>query len=519
MKKGYSVYQVVFIIVIILICLFPVYGSIFDQGYQLQGVSSSSKEVSIDFNSIWTGSMQNALETKIKENIPGRTGMVRLNSQYMYSLLNSSSNSNVVIGNNHSLFEPEYLNDYLNLWPLMSNDAQDTLISNLNQLQSLLEGMGKKLYLFITPSKVRYDYANIPWFFRALSRPKLKTNYDGFIRRLSKTSIPYFDSIEYINNYMTDETVFYSSGIHWSNATAARVTKGFLEDLNDSTGYDLGSITVSLTDSNEGKAPDRDLLSTLNLYYDLNNDSYMIPEISYIPGSDHPNVLMRGGSFMGQSLAKLVQNKIFNNSFYFENNIVITNGTDVRALSDFNAYDEIDLQTEVDIADLVILEVNEEKIWIMGWGIIEELIHVLQSGTEEMDIQFLGQGALSTDLNPWGTNIGYINYHGNRSIVMTSPTTEVRFRVAGKEKTVDFDAEIHEWVRKDSDGCILVIKQKDSKQEEIECPILAGLEDNPTVHVSFPVEDTCDVSITFRNEEGKTLDCDWVVISNIDVKP
>lgn len=371
-----------FVIVAVLICLFPIYGTFIDRNVQLQGVASAGGQVPTDIKSIWTGEAQNALESKLKGRIPGRTTLIRMYSQYMYSIFNSSSNSNIVIGSRHSLYEPEYLCDFLNLWPEMREDAHDDLIKKLNQLNSILEREGKKLYVFITPSKVRYDYSNIPWFYRALTKPKMRTNYDRFIRKLRATSIDFFDSIDYIDEVLSDNIIFYSSGIHWGNGAAALVTSAMLEDMKADTGFELGSLAVNLVDSENGMDPDQDLLSILNLYFHSNEDTYKIPEYSYTSGADHPNVLMRGGSFMGQSLFKLIDMGVFDRSVYFQNDIVITDKTDIRTLSGFDAYEEIDVADMASMADLVILEVNEEKIWIMGWGFIDELINVFETESE-----------------------------------------------------------------------------------------------------------------------------------------
>ncbi len=519
MKRKSSWYYYIFITIGIIICIFPIYGKLIDRDYQLNGVSSAEGEVPIDFQSLWNGKTQNELENRLKEIIPGRTTSIRLHSQFLYSIFNSSSNSNVVIGSKHSLFEPEYLCDFLNLWPEMSEDSQKNLVNKLTELQTLLAQKGKKLYIFITPSKVRYDYSNIPWFYRVLTKPKLQTNYDGFIKHLSASSISYFDSIDYINKNMRDNTIFYSSGIHWANGAAAQVAAAMLEDLKKETGYDLGTMEVRLIGSENGMAPDQDLLSILNLYSYSKEDMYKIPELNYSPGTDRPNVLIRGGSFMGQSLFKLLQMDVFNSSVYFENNNVIVNKTNMQTLSDFNAYEEIDAENMVSTADLVILEVNEEKIWIMSWGFIDELINVLQNQDETTGIQLIGQRSLSTDINPWGINIGYIDYNGKEAVILTSPLeTGIRFKTQGNEETLSFDAEIHEWVRQYSDGCMLKVKLKADGNSEREYFIPGGKEENATVHVSIPIKGTKQVSISYFIPDGTTQDCDWVVISNISIE-
>ncbi len=519
MKKGNPWYYTIYVLITVMICIFPIYGSLIDGNYKLKGVASTGERITIDFRSLWEGTTQRTIENRLMEKVPGRTALIRAHSQLLYSLFNSSSNSNVVIGSNHSLYEPEYLCDFLNLWPLMSEESQDELITKLIAVQDLLTQKGKKLYIFITPSKVRYDYENIPWFYRAFTKPEMRKNYDRFISNLRASSISYFDSINYINENMSDSTIFYSSGIHWGNGAAAEITKAMLEDMKKDIGYDLGSLIINLSKSENGMEPDQDLLSILNLYFYSKEDEYRIPEYTYIPGGDRPNVLMRGGSFMGQSLYKLIELDVFDRSAYFQNNLVITDKTDSQILSDFNAYLETDVGHMVDVADLVILEVNEEKIWTMSWGFIDELINTLQDNSEETRIQLIGQRNISTVENPWGVNIGYINYHDKEGILLTSSLdTKVKFNTLGGENSLSFDVEIHEWVKEHSDGCILLAELLGNEYVECEYFLQGGEGENKTLHVTIPVKEVEQVTLSYYNPEGMDQDCDWVVISNINIE-
>jgi len=263
------------------------------------------------------------------------------------------------------------------------------------------------------------------------------------------------------------------------------------------------------------------LLSILNLYFYPNEDVYRVPEFNYTPGKNHPNVLMRGGSFMGQTLSKLIDMDVFANNIFFQNNFVILNKSDIRTLSDFNSYDEIDVAAMVDNSELVILEVNEEKIWIMSWGFIDELIDVLQNESDETVVHLIGQKNISTDENPWGMNIGYIDYYEKKGILLTSPLdAEIQIKIpnSGSKNNLSFDAAIHDLVRQYSDGCTLLVKIEGEKTMESEYLIPGGMEENATVHVQLPMQDIRQVSISYYNPEGTSADCDWIVISNMNMQ-
>lgn len=362
-------------IIFVLILLYPAIGSKVDIFFPLHGVTENTK-VDFDIQGIMDGSYQHDMNSYLLGSMPGRNLLVKLNSQIEYSLFNVSSNSNVVIGKNKQLFEGEYLDYSLNLYGQPSEEEIQALVDKLQLLQKKLAVQNKQLYIFITPSKARYYAESAPYYYKACAGDNSRVAYDSFIECTQKTDLNVYDSIAFIdqNKDIFDFPLWYSTGIHWSRILGSTVAADFNKYLRETSGYNLGQIVVSYEKSDQFQAPDADLYQTLNLFLKP-SETFWNVSMKTDKGTDKPSVFLRGGSFMGQSLSNLVTEELFSQDIHFENNYYFTNNYSTsETLSNFNAYDEMDVNAYLDQSEILILEVNEEKIFTMSWGFIDYVI-------------------------------------------------------------------------------------------------------------------------------------------------
>lgn len=361
--------------------VYPILGKIkLDEKFQLSGVTAEAARPKMQIKGLMNGSYWEDTENYLHNQLSGKNLLVRIHNQILYSAFNVSSNANVVIGKDKQLYEPEYIQYALNMYGQPSEEEIDILIGKLEALGQILMEEEKELYIFITPAKTRYYKDKIPAIYQKFDNSSnANLAYDTFIAKIRESSCNYFDSISFINtnkdNY--DFPLYYSTGIHWSRALGNTVAVGFNNYLCKESRYDLGHIEVSLQKSSECKAPDADLYNILNLllpsrfsgieYYDVNYETFS--------GTDQPSVFYRGGSFMGQSINALILCRIFGENIHFENNYYFTDYyTNIQTLSSFDAYDEFDVCSYLKNSDILILEVNEEKIPTMSWGFIDYIL-------------------------------------------------------------------------------------------------------------------------------------------------
>lgn len=361
--------------------VYPILGKIYlDEKFQLNGVTAEEVRPEMWIEGVLNGSYQENMETYLHDHLIGKNLLVRIHNQILYSAFNVSSNANVVIGKDKQLYEPEYIHYSLNMYGQPSEEEISTLVGKLEALNQILTNEDKELYIFITPAKTRYYKDKIPnIYLKYDNSSNVNIAYDTFTSQLRESSINYFDSISFLNTNKDDYDfpLWYPTGIHWSRALGSRVAEEFNQYLCEKSKYDLGYIEVSLYKSAECEAPDADLYNILNLLIPAKytGTEYYGVQYETVSGEQQPSVFYRGGSFMGQSINALILCHIFGDNIHFENNYYFTDCySNLQTLSSFDAYDEFDVCSYLKNSDILILEVNEEKIFTMGWGFIDYIL-------------------------------------------------------------------------------------------------------------------------------------------------
>lgn len=371
-KEVFSIFTIFFIIL-----LYPLFGLYLDKIVSVSGVSNSVNRPEFTMQGIADGSFQRSVDEYLLSEMPGKSFMVKVNNQLKYSLFKVSPNNNVVIGKDNQLFEPGYL-----VYSLITAPPKDeeilSIVQKLDNLQKLLETKRKELYVFITPAKSRYYEQYAPFYYELCkdTNPDRELAYDKFVRLTKDTDLNVFDSIEFINNMESfDFPLWYTTGTHWSRVLGATVAEGFNEYLIEQSRYNLGQIQVSYKPVDKPVGPDADLFNTLNLFSSA-KESYYDVDITVKEGTETPNIFIRGGSFMGQSLSFLIRSKIFDKDIHFENSYYYTDRytSGAQYISAYTAYDELDVIGFLDKSDILVLEVNETVIKNMSWEFIEYIL-------------------------------------------------------------------------------------------------------------------------------------------------
>lgn len=347
-----------------------------DQRFAVHGVESKVEFPQLSMRSLADGQAQEALETYVQQNLPGKPFMVRLRNEITFSVLGTVSNNNYSMNREKNLFSWENVSYYLQYFSPVSIEYGRELVDKLVRLERLLEDSGRQLYLFITPCKVRYTEHELPWVDKAMAPERTLGNYEVLIQALEGSSLHYFDSIAYLeeNRGKLDERVplFYRTGLHWSVYVGNTVGQAFGEYLERESGYQLPKLSITARPCAEPVYPDADsfeVFNTLGRPY----DQYYEPVIEVLnPATDAPGFFCRGGSFMGQSLAMLIQNHYFGKNVSMENRQIFTE--EFQNVEEFTSYEEADIKAYMKDIDLVVLEVNETAVSDMSFGFIDYVL-------------------------------------------------------------------------------------------------------------------------------------------------
>lgn len=351
------------------ILLFPLYGGLVHKlmPQPLVGVSLTTPVPAVSRENVLNGTFQTEVNNWWQENFAGRNFWIRLRNQILYSALHTSSNTNVSIGKNGQLYEAGYIYNYCAGSRFMSDEELSQVVQQTEALQTLLNENGKELYLFLTPSKARYESDYYPWYYDlGPKHDEQSYEFNRFLGMLEKSNLKYFNSIEFIDNHpdLFTGPVFYPTSTHWSRTWGDACASALADYISETSEYTLHHATVTEIPVDTPVDPSTDLYQLLNLFSTAPASvQYHSPQIALSGGSDTPNVFYRGNSFMGQSLDMLIQNGFWNENVHFENASFFShNFSQLKTLSSMYAYDEVDpaqLYQSLQNADILILAANE----------------------------------------------------------------------------------------------------------------------------------------------------------------
>ena len=369
-----------FAVTFVFILLFPVYSPLIKDG-KLNGVTEEIEPVELSVDNVKQGAYQDYINRVYENSFNGRTLLINVRNQLLFSFFGVSPNGHVIVGKKNYLFEPEYINNELNLGDNVNENDLDELIRKLDLTSGKLAENGKELYVFITPSKAHFCREYIPDRYKLLEKKVDKTNYQILIQYLDKYGIKYYDSIAFMENAdkKYNSPYYYKAGIHWSHVWGGAASVNLLDYIRENGQFDLPQFKITEEKVDEPIYPDADLYSSLNLIKEPHEDWYGINLKTEVEGKDHPNILVRGGSFLGQSISTLIRYRVFNEDIHIENNYYFMNRySEQNTLSSYEAYDEIDLDRIMGNTDIVILEVNDAAIGCMSFGFIDYLYNHIE---------------------------------------------------------------------------------------------------------------------------------------------
>lgn len=343
--------------------------------FGLSGVSAQIQFPILTRVGLLDGTVQEDIGSYYSEHLPGRDLMIKIRNQMIFSIYKKSPNQNVVLGKNDTLFEKEYICKYEKIYCPVSEEYTRELCGKLTIIRDKLEAAGKEMYVFITPTKVRYYEEYVPDRYRAAAvygdRPG---NYEMFTEILKEYDLKVYDSIPFVDEYAKTAEVplFYKTGSHWSWPLSMAVSADLVRFLNENSRFHLPETTVTIKKSEDPVFPDTDIFDSMNLFTKP-YDSYYDAEYHHDKAAEEgPNLFCRGGSFMGQTISPLIKEGYFPHDMYLENTMFCQDNFSGGGY--FSDYSQLDMAYAIGQADVVIFEVNEAHIPVMGFGLFEYLL-------------------------------------------------------------------------------------------------------------------------------------------------
>lgn len=380
--------------------------------FGLKGNFNTYTKPTLSLNSILSGVYQKDFEAYWNNSFVPRGSIIKAYNQLRYTLFNEG---NRIVGRNKSIFEIAYIEEYFGLekkydFSLIENQQQmDDYIDSLIDLSNKLELCGKKLIIYTTPSKVDYEYNNLPYKYKIQDTLDIRA-IDYFIDKIKPTSLVYLNSTEFLNEEQSSYPIFYNTGIHWSRPAEQEISHEIINIINNELNIPTKKFNLTyLKSNNEGYWRDLDVYDLLNIYNGkIDSEYYEYKTEGTIP-DDYQNVsiLLQGGSF-GQGFRKdFLENSIgdeFINIFYDE--YIIDSNDNYIPIKNWV---DLDIKAYLDKVDVVIIEVNEQALANYSNGFVSFLNLYMDTYLEMYD----NENGLIAE------NLDISNYEGRSNVQLS----------------------------------------------------------------------------------------------------
>ena len=365
--------HIIFLVVLIALSLPMIqrFFSVFEEG-ELNGdfVLSDCPEYTTDN---WlNGTFQAGFDRFVEDHIGFRNFFVRLHNQIDFSLYDRINAEGLVKGKNNILYEYDYIRAYTG----KDFIGEATITRTLNKLKFIQEHFKNEfnidVLLVFEPSKARVQPDDIPE--RYLEDGITISNYEFFKQKADELGITNLD----LNDYLVQVSdtsrypVYPPYGIHWSEHTMRFVTDTLIRFIESVGNIDMPDFSVETRFVKDSiSASDYDAGMTSNLLFTLGQEPLPYPFFSFKADASktRPMVLAVADSYYWNIYnTRLPKNLFSNEAFWYFNAKVYP-----EFYYEETWTDDLDLKTEVEKQDVILIGITERFLYKFGWGFVEQL--------------------------------------------------------------------------------------------------------------------------------------------------
>lgn len=276
----------------------------------LYGVSIHTEKPTILWESIFSGSYQEAYQSWFAEHAPFRSLGIKGHAQFM-TMLYAPVNG-IEIGKHKNLYEEYFTQATLN--GTIDDNVFEQYITNLETINQALQQENKVFFYMISPAKVEVYPDDLPW------NERLLWKYDknlAQIRKklniaLSDRGIPFLDFTELMQQ-LREEGIyppFYKTGIHWSQYAVANVVLFFCDYCNQTFGLNLPDMLPQFEKEEKPTFDEEDIKKITNAFWMPSDNNYCSAELILENGEPQERVFAISTSFTHSMLYLFAQNKM-----------------------------------------------------------------------------------------------------------------------------------------------------------------------------------------------------------------
>jgi alginate O-acetyltransferase complex protein AlgJ len=248
---------------------------------QLAGVQVQPPKPHLSLSTLWSGTFAHDYATRLSRNLRILSYAVKIKSQAYYSLLEASPIPAIVVGRNHTLYEPWYIAEYCTRDLVSFAPKAEDWAIKLRLMQDYYQAKGQVFVYVITPSKaaVYPEYIPASWPCPADHEADRRHLLEAYRAVLDRHGVHFVDTATIVRQarerypFLT----FPRGGTHWTEIGAALGAQALIKEVNSHRpARPLESFTFEWR-LVKPAGTDRDLMNLLNLIWpDLN---YVTPRI------------------------------------------------------------------------------------------------------------------------------------------------------------------------------------------------------------------------------------------------
>jgi len=357
-----------FILILLLILVVPPIQGTFKlfKEPKLGGYVSEIPKPNFSVANIFNVSYQERVELFLNRTYGFRAWFIRAYNQMQFSFFKKAHADLTIVGKNNCLFGQGYIDAHYGK-TFIGSRLINQKVDEIKQIQDTLNHLGKDLLVIIASSKGTYYNEYIP------DRLKVKVdtaNYDYFASQFLKKKV---NCIDFNKGFLewkdTCQYPLYAKlGVHWSEYGAYLATDSLLNFIEAKRAIDLPDMILKNLALKKAQKGDIDTQAGMNLLFDISNDLYAYPDVTYNKsGKDSLKVLIVGDSFFyAMNATNFLKEAFHDSEFWFYNNGVFK--TDAFTTGELQTFFE-----KVTKFDYIILITQEGTLHSFSWRFIEDL--------------------------------------------------------------------------------------------------------------------------------------------------
>ncbi len=369
MKNIFQIFKQFLFAIVLLILVIPVIQTKFTliKVLPLKGAITSENNSHFTVKSWLSGDYQKQKEVYLNESFGFRNIFVRLNNQIAFTLFNKAKANGVIIGKKNYLYEQNYINAYYG----RDFNGEDSIISKIVKLkfiQDTLAKLNKNLIIILAPGKGTFFPEYFPDELKSTPR---KSNYQYYAELTHTYSLNCIDFNKYFveNKAKSKYPLFPQHGIHWSDYGSAIAADSIIRYIENLRGISMPHLywnDIEIADSRES---DNDIEEGMNLLFKLKQQKMAYPKLLFESDSlkTKPSALVIADSFFWQIYGRGITTLFSKCHFWFCGRQIYPESFEKSLTSD-----QIDLKSEIEKHDIIIIMATEANLRNFGWEFIDK---------------------------------------------------------------------------------------------------------------------------------------------------